>query len=87
MNKFFSQHLAGVLLIAATIIVSLASCSKETIAPELPIEDTCNCGTIYGYYFSCTINWIVVENECTSVRDTIQLEETPDFGLFDTYCE
>lgn len=75
------------LLILATAVASLASCTKEVIVPNT-IDDSCNCGSVRGYYYSCTTNWVSVVNDCTQVRDTFYLEETPEplLSFFDTYC-
>lgn len=87
MKHLFTQHLAGVVLLAATIICSLSSCTKEVITPNT-VEDSCNCGTVRGYYYSCTLNWVAVVNDCSAVRDTFYLEDTPEpqLSFFDTYC-
>jgi len=73
------------LFILAVVTASLSSCTKEVIVPNT-IDDSCNCGSVRGYYYSCTLNWVAAVNDCSGVRDTFYLEETPDLSFFDTFC-
>jgi len=88
MNNSIHHSLICILII---LTASLTACTKEVIEPTTPltnVTDECVCGKIYGFYYSCTVNWIVVENECSAVRDTFYLDETPSpiLPLFSAYC-
>lgn len=68
-------------------VLALASCSKEEIMHDVVVDDVeCNCGRNVGYYYSCSLNWLVAENECTANRDTFYVEIEERVPLFGTFC-